>query len=55
MRLIQIAQAGVPGVASPGAGFEQPFEMLAACHERVVRMLELMAKLLRPLPAHGAD
>lgn len=55
MRLIQIAQAGVPGVASPGAGFEQPFEMLAACHERVVRMLDLMAKLLRHLPAHGAD
>lgn len=55
MRLIQIAQAGVPGVASPGAGFEQPFEMLAACHERVERMLDLLVKLRRHLQAHGAD
>ena len=26
-------------VAAPAAGFEQPFDMLEACHERVHRML----------------
>ena len=40
---------------SPSAGFDQPFEMLAACHERVQRMLALMTKLAAHLPAHGAD
>ena len=42
-------------VASPAAGFDQPFEMLAACHERVLRMLELLARLRAHLPTHGAD
>lgn len=42
------------GVA-PAAGFEQPFEMLQACHERVQRMLALLARLRDHLPAHGAD
>lgn len=41
--------------ASPGAGFEQPFEMLAACHERVHRMLALLARLRAHVEAHGAD
>ena len=26
--------------AAPGAGFEAPFEMLAACHERVARAFQ---------------
>lgn len=42
-------------VASPAAGFEQPFEMLEACHERVQRMLRLLARLREHLPGHGAD
>ena len=42
-------------VASPAAGFEQPFEMLEACHERVHRMLTLLARLRAHLPGHGAD
>ena len=29
----------------PGAGFDAPFEMLGACHERVRRMLRLLARL----------
>ena len=40
---------------SPAAGFDQPFEMLAACHERVERMLVLLLKLADHLPTHGAD
>lgn len=42
-------------VASPAAGFEQPFEMLEACHERVQRMLALLARLRTHVAAHGAD
>lgn len=42
-------------LASPGAGFEQPFEMLQACHERVHRMLALLARLREHVKAHGAD
>jgi hemerythrin-like domain-containing protein len=40
-------------VASPAAGFAEPFEMLAACHERVERMLALLARLRAHLAAHG--
>jgi hemerythrin-like domain-containing protein len=42
-------------VSSPAAGFAQPFEMLEACHDRVRRMLALLARLRGHLPAHGAD
>jgi hemerythrin-like domain-containing protein len=42
-------------VASPAAGFEQPFEMLAACHERVLRMIALLQRLREHLRTHGAD
>lgn len=40
---------------SPGVGFEEPFEMLLACHERVQRMLRLLLRLAEHLPGHGAD
>lgn len=40
---------------TPGAGFDQPFEMLEACHERVQRMLSLLERLRQHLQAHGAD
>lgn len=39
----------------PGAGFEEPFAMLLACHERVQRMLTLLQRLAEHLPTHGAD
>jgi hemerythrin-like domain-containing protein len=42
-------------VSSPAAGFEQPFEMLEACHERVHRMLKLLARLREHLRRAGAD
>jgi len=46
---------GLPGHHSPGAGFEAPFEMLAACHERVQRSLALLGRLVAHGRAHGAD
>ena len=42
-------------VASPAAGFEEPFEMLAACHERVERMLALLARLRAHVREKGND
>lgn len=41
--------------AGPAAGYEQPFEMLEACHERVHRMLRLLARLREHVAAQGAD
>ncbi len=41
---------------APGpAGDEQPFEMLDACHDRMQRMLALLARLRAHVAAHGAD
>jgi hemerythrin-like domain-containing protein len=45
----------LPGVRSPAAGFDQPFEMLAACHERVRRSLDLLQRLVAHVETHGAD
>jgi len=39
----------------PGAGFDQPFEMLEACHQRVERMLVLLQRLSAHLADHGPD
>ena len=41
--------------SSPGVGFEQPFEMLEACHERVQRSVGLLERLLVHIEAHGHD
>jgi uncharacterized protein YukE len=41
--------------AAPAAGFDQPFEMLEACHDRVRRMLALLERLAAHLPVHGCD
>ena len=41
--------------AGPAAGFDQPFEMLGACHQRALRMLGLLERLLPHLAARGAD
>ncbi len=40
---------------SPAAGFDEPFEMLAACHERVERMLVLLERLAAHVAANGTD
>jgi len=45
----------LPGHSAPLAGLEAPFEMLAACHERVERMLALQAKLQQHLKDKGCD
>ncbi len=47
--------AALSGLHTPGAGFEAPFEMLAACHERVERMLVLLTRLQQHLLERGCD
>ena len=49
------ASAGDPLHASPAAGFDDPFGMLEACHERVERMLDLLHKLRAHLLEKGCD
>ena len=41
--------------SSPAAGFDEPFAMLHACHERVERSLALLERLTAHLAQHGAD
>lgn len=45
----------LPGFDAPAVGFEQPFEMLAACHERVRRSLALLQRLIEHIDAKGHD
>ncbi|MBA2961910.1 MULTISPECIES: hemerythrin domain-containing protein [Ramlibacter] len=44
-----------PGAGTPAPGFDEPFDMLRACHERVHRMLALLERLGRHVDANGAD
>jgi hemerythrin-like domain-containing protein len=46
---------GLPGHRAPAVGLEAPFEMLVACHERVQRSLDLMARLQQYLVDKGVD
>lgn len=39
----------------PGSGYAQPFDLLAACHERVQRSLDLLARLNAHCAKAGAD
>ncbi|MDR7267533.1 hemerythrin-like domain-containing protein [Pelomonas saccharophila] len=41
--------------AGPAVGFDEPFEMLAACHERVRRSLDLLLRLQAHVARYGAD
>ncbi len=41
--------------ATPASSFDEPFEMLLECHQRVEHMLTLLARLGAHLPVHGAD
>jgi hemerythrin-like domain-containing protein len=45
----------LPGFEAPAAGFDQPFALLHACHERVQRTLALLQRLLDHVQAHGVD
>ena len=47
--------ASLPGLRSPGVGFEAPFDMLEACHERVERMLDLLTRLRGHVAQNGCD
>lgn len=47
--------SSVLGFRTPAAGFDLPFEMLGACHERVGRMLQLLQRLQAHLESHGMD
>ncbi len=49
------AGVSLPGLRSPGVGFEAPFEMLEACHERVERMLDLLTRLRKHVAKNGCD
>lgn len=39
----------------PAVGFDQPFDMLAACHDRVRRSLNLLQRLRAHVQRHGVD
>ena len=45
----------LPGHRSPAAGYEAPFQMLSACHERVQRTLALLQRLHQHVAQHGGD
>jgi hemerythrin-like domain-containing protein len=45
----------LPHVRAPDAGFEQPFALLEACHERMRRSLELLQRLVEHLQTVGHD
>ena len=45
----------LPGVRAPGAGFDEPFEMLDACHDRVRRSLGLLQRLCDHVRGQGGD
>jgi hemerythrin-like domain-containing protein len=49
------ARVDLPGMRTPGAGFDQPFDMLDACHDRVRRSLDLLQRLRAHLRAQGRD
>ncbi|WP_291012271.1 hemerythrin domain-containing protein [Hydrogenophaga sp.] len=52
---IPVSAIGLPGHHAPAAGYEAPFEMLDACHERVERMLGLIQRLQQHLVEQGCD
>lgn len=39
----------------PAPSFDEPIEMLRACHERIAAQCATLAKLAAHLPLHGAD
>jgi hemerythrin-like domain-containing protein len=45
----------LPGFESPAVGFEQPYDMLTACHERVLRSLDLLGRLVDHIISKGHD
>ncbi len=52
---IPLTSITMPGHRAPAAGFEAPFDMLGACHERVERTLGLLARLQQHVRVRGWD
>ena len=52
---LPVSGISLPGFNAPAAGFDQPFEMLGACHERVERTLRLLQKLVDHVEKNGCD
>lgn len=52
---ISVAHINLPGHRAPTAGFDTPFEMLSACHERVARTLALLSRLRHHVVTAGCD
>jgi hemerythrin-like domain-containing protein len=50
-----MSNTSFPGLHSPAAGFDEPFEVLSACHDRVRRSLDLLQRLVAHVEQHGAD
>ena len=44
-----------PSLIPVAPGFDEPLEMLEACHERLQSQLQTLDRLARWLPEHGAD
>lgn len=45
----------LPGFSTPAVGFDQPLEMLHACHDRVKRSLDLLVRLCERVQAGRID
>ena len=52
---IPISRISLPGHLSPSAGFDAPFDMLTAGHDRVIRTLALLDRLRQHMDKVGCD
>ena len=55
MKLMSQIKVNLPGFQSPAVGYDEPFEMLIACHERVQRMLDLLDRARMHALTKGCD
>jgi hemerythrin-like domain-containing protein len=47
--------AGLPGFGAPAPGFDEPLEMLAACHGRIQDQIATLEKMVPHLAQAGCD
>jgi hemerythrin-like domain-containing protein len=55
MKLMSQIKVNLPGFQSPAVGYDEPFEMLIVCHERVQRMLDLLDRARMHALTKGCD
>jgi hemerythrin-like domain-containing protein len=55
MKLMSQIKVNLPGFQSPAVGYDEPFEMLIVCHERVQRMLDLLDRARTHALTKGCD